>query len=112
MKYEKVLVDVKEIALVRGGLFKKTTRIFERSKISHLRYLNPPKLTRHPLAGDHFDYLGFQTDQMVINEAYGDDRIAFDYEGATISFGDDVYSWQFDELSDALQKTTGHQESH
>ena len=58
----------------------------------------------HPLAGKSFDYLGFQTEQKVINEMYGDNRLAFDYNGRTISFGKNVYSWEFDEIANYIPR--------
>jgi hypothetical protein len=65
-------------------------------------------LTKHPLAGETFDYLGFQTEQKVISEMHGDNRLAFDYENKTVTFGENIYSWEFDELQILLYDITGN----
>lgn len=78
--------------------FYKRKRKYEIAKITGFRFIERPVLSPHPLAGINFDYLGFQTTQQVINELYGDNRIAFDYNGTTISFGKDLYSWDYEEL--------------
>lgn len=38
---------------------------------------------------------------------YGYNQLAFDYEGKTIKFGDNIPSWDFDELQSILLVTTG-----
>lgn len=76
-------------------------------KISGLHHLDKPTVTEHPLAGQTFDYLGFQTQQAVINEMHGDNRIAFSHEGKTITFGQNMYSWDLEELAAMLLDLTG-----
>jgi hypothetical protein len=39
---------------------------------------------------------------------HGDNRLAFDYEGRIITFGQDVYSWEFEELEILLYDITGN----
>ena len=38
---------------------------------------------------------------------HGDNRLAFDYNGKTITFGENVYSWEFEELENLLYSITG-----
>jgi hypothetical protein len=64
-------------------------------------------MAKHQLAGESFDYLGFETQQQVINEMHGDKRLAFDYKGNTVTFGENVYSWDYDTLKEVLQEATG-----
>lgn len=52
--------------------------------------------------------MGFQTARQVINEMHGDNRIAFDYNGRMITFGENVYSWEFEELEVLLYEVTGN----
>jgi len=95
---EKIFVAENNIEIIKQGLFKITKQQFEKSKISDFRHLAKTPITKHPLAGETFDYLGFQTEQQVINEMYGENRLAFDYDGKTIRFGDNIYSWDFEEI--------------
>jgi len=105
---EKIFINKQEVQLIKKGLFNLHRKSFDIAFISNFRHLDKPAPTRHPLAGETFDYLGFQTEQQVINEMYGDNRVAFDYEGKTISFGENVYSWEFSELEVLLYDITGN----
>ncbi|MDP4265124.1 MAG: hypothetical protein Q8941_21530 [Bacteroidota bacterium] len=105
---EKLLIEKNELVLITQGLSKIKNRIFQVSKISKFRHLKKPELTRHPLAGNSIDYLGFGTEQKVISEMHGDNRLAFDYEGKTITFGENVYSWDFETLEALLNEITGN----
>jgi hypothetical protein len=73
-------------------------RVVAKPVKSHIDWME-----KHPLAGEAFDYLGFQTEQQVINEMHGDNRLALDYEGVTVKFGKNVYSWEFDEIVNLLK---------
>jgi hypothetical protein len=98
-RIENIKIDKKTLVITKGNWFRKKHTAYIRDKISQLRYVPKPVLTDHPLAGNGFDYLGFQTQQRVINEMFGDNKIAFDYEGQLISFGKNLYSWDFEELN-------------
>lgn len=93
-----ILVTSKTLEFTEQCWFYKRKKKYDISEISGFRFIERPVLTPHPLAGLTFDYLGFQTAQQVINEMYGDNRIAFDYNGTTISFGKNLYSWDYEEL--------------
>ena len=105
---ELLLVTSKTIELIEKGWFHKKKKKFDIAKISSLRFVEKPVLTTHPLAGVTFDYLGFQTTQQVINEMYGDNRIAFDYNGNTISFGKNLYSWDYEDLFLTIYPVTNY----
>jgi hypothetical protein len=103
---ETLIIDPNSIRLYKGG-FSKKSGIYDISLISNFRHLDKPTLTNHALAGQSFDYLGFQTQQQVINEMHGDNRLAFDYEGKTVAFGENIYSWDFEELAGILNEIAG-----
>jgi hypothetical protein len=103
MTTEELFVNAKEFQIIKRA-FLVQKQVFELSSITHFRHLEKPETARHPLAGESFDYLGFQTQQQMINEMYGDNRLAFDYNGKTVSFGQNVYSWEFDEISGVLKE--------
>jgi hypothetical protein len=39
---------------------------------------------------------------------HGDKRLAFDYRGKTIQFGENIYSWDFDELNILIYDISGN----
>jgi hypothetical protein len=90
MLQEQIFIDGKEFILITRGIGTKKRQVFELASISNFRLLEKPVMAPHPLAGESFDYLGFQTEQQVINEMYGDNRLAFDYEGIAVKFGENV----------------------
>ena len=104
---EKIIVNQKRLTISRSCLFKRKNKTFEISKISNFRHLEKPEISKHPLAGEQFDYLGFQTEQTVIDEMHGDNRLGFDYDGKTITFGENIYSWDFEKIRILLYNITG-----
>jgi hypothetical protein len=105
---ESLFVNKTKLCLLRKDLFKNKRTCYEISEISNFRHLAKPELTPHALAGNSFDYLGFQTEQKVISEMHGDKRLAFDYKGKIIQFGENIYSWDFDELNILIYETSGN----
>jgi len=107
MQQEEIFIDDKALFLITKGIKSKKRQVFELDAISNFRFLDKPRVERHALAGETFDYLGFQTEQQVINEMHGDNRLALDYEGVTVKFGKNVYSWEFDEIVELLKNAKG-----
>jgi len=103
---ETVTISPNSITISKGG-FAKKTNVYDIHLISNFRHVDKPALTSHPLAGQSFDYLGFQTQQQAINELHGDNRLVFNYKGNTIKFGENVYTWEFEELVDMLNDAAG-----
>jgi hypothetical protein len=100
---KKMWIDSQYLILTDKTLFGSNSQTFEKSKITKFIFHEKAELTDHPLAGQSMDYLGFQTEQKVINEMYGENRISFDYEdGKTIFFGKDLYSWDYEILKKIL----------
>ena len=100
---KKLWIDGEHLILIDKTWFRSSSQTFEKNKITRFLFHDRAELTDHPLAGQSMDYLGFQTEQKVINEMYGENRISFDYEGGkTISFGKDLYSWDYDNLKEML----------
>jgi hypothetical protein len=100
---KKLWIDSEHLVLIDKSWFRSRAQTFEKRKITRFLFHDRSALTDHPLAGQSMDYLGFQTEQKVINEMYGENRISFDYEdGRTIYFGKDLYSWDYDKLKGML----------
>jgi hypothetical protein len=104
---ETLMIDHSNLQLINSGFFSKKIRSYNPLLIRQLFYLERKELTRHPLAGESFDYLGFQTQQQMINELHGDNKVSFDYEGKTVSFGENIYSWDFEEIEKIFKEYTG-----
>jgi hypothetical protein len=105
---EKLFVNKQVLQLIKQGVFTSVVKTYKLSDISNFRHLAKPELTRHPLAGESIDYMGFQDGQKVINEMHGDNRLAFDWKGIPVVFGQDVYSWDFEALEVLLYEVTGN----
>ena len=102
---ETILVTSTTLEITQRSWFFRKTRKYNIDDIEEFRFIERPSLTAHPLGGVTFDYLGFQTAQQVINEMYGENRIAFYYNGDTISFGKNLYSWDYEELLLSISPT-------
>ena len=107
-EFEKLIIDATQLTIVKGSIFGNSKAFYELSKISNFSHLAKPVLTDHPLNGQSFDYFGFQTEQKVINEMHGDNRISFKYGDKYITFGKDVYSWEFEEIEIAIYNVSGN----
>lgn len=106
--WEEVLIlEADRITLKKGYMLGMRTRVFPVAELSKFRFLNKPELSPHPLAGESMDYLGFDTEQKMINEVHGDDLMAFDHRGKVISFGQATASWEYDELAELIFKVSG-----
>jgi hypothetical protein len=87
---EKLFVNKEKLQLIKQGLFGSLVKTYYVPDLSNFRHLKKPELSNHALAGQSFDYPGFQTEQKVINEMHGDNGIAFDRKGIPVVFGQDV----------------------
>jgi hypothetical protein len=110
MMVELLFVNASELCLIKQGLFSKKERRFELTAVTRIYHLDQQEDTipQHPLEGKTVDYLGYRQQGRLIQESYGTDRVAFDYNGRTIKFGEHVYSWEFEEL-EALITEFGYQ---
>lgn len=101
--YEVLIFDGTNLELHKGlGWFRKSDK-FNIKEIVELKHIEEHQKADHPLKTESFDYLGFQTEQKVIDQFYKDDRISFNYQGKSYSFGKDLMSWEFDHLMSILQ---------
>lgn len=104
---EKLIVSKHNLTLVKAGLFTAQKRSYDIKHIEKFRHLAAGEVSKHPLAGDSFDYTGFQAREHLANSVHQDNRLAFDYNGRTIKFGENIYSYEFDELEAILYEVTG-----
>jgi hypothetical protein len=105
--FEKLQINAHEIRWMEKSLFKSKAVSYDIKEISNFRFIEKGTMAPHPLAGQSMDYLGFQTQEMMISQLGGDNQLAFDYRGQTISFGADLYSYEFDEIKSVFDKEAG-----
>ena len=108
LETEKLIINKETLTISRSGFLNTKIQTYDIGKISNFRHLEKPQTSKHQLAGQTFDYLGFQTEQEMINELHGDNRIAFDYDSRTIKFGENIYSWDFEKLEVLLYDITAN----
>jgi hypothetical protein len=105
--FEKLQISNLEVRWMEKSLFKSKAISFDIKEISNFRFIEKGTIAPHPLAGQSMDYLGFETQEKLIGQLGGDKQIAFDYKGKTISFGADLYSYEFDEIKSVFDKEAG-----
>ena len=105
--FEKLQIDDHEVRWMEKSLFKSRAVSYNIKEISNFRFIEKGTVAPHPLAGQSMDYLGFETQEKMISQLGGDNQLAFDYKGKTISFGADLYSYEFDEIKSVLDKEAG-----
>jgi len=105
---EKLLVSKDQLDIINSTIFKRSVKSFVISEISDFKFNEKEKYEPHPLKGETFDYLGFQTEQQVIQDLHGDGRISFNYRGGLFRFGKDLASWEFKQLEVLLYELTGN----
>ena len=106
-KTEKLLITKTTIGIEKKSLFHSSENEYDLKYISNFRHVDEPIATDHPLGGKAIDYFGFQKKQEIINVIHSNDRLAFDYNSNAISFGQNIYSWDFEEIQKIMLEITG-----
>jgi hypothetical protein len=104
---EILIIDKEQLVAKKGSMLGMKRFAFPIAELSRFRFLKKPELTPHPLAGQTMDYLGFDTEQKLVNEVHGDDLMAFDYRGKFFSFGQNATSWEYDEIAELILQLSG-----
>lgn len=110
--YEEIIIDSKTLTIKEYEFFKVQYQIFELDKIHNYRYLDIPEASEHPLHGKSIDYTGFGVQENVIRNVHGSKKLAFDYEGKVITFGEFAFSWDYEELADLIFEISNVQLIH
>jgi hypothetical protein len=105
---EKLFVSKERLDIMNSTIFKRSSKSFVISEISDFKFNEREKYEPHPLKGETFDYLGFQTEQHVIQDLHSEGRISFTYRGRPFRFGKDVASWEFSQLEVLVYELTGN----
>lgn len=90
------------LTLINKSLFRESTSKFDFKKVSNMKFAGFEKYTDHPLKGESFDYLGFQTVDKQIQTIHEEGTISFMYEGKQIYFGKRLPSWEVEKIAEAI----------
>lgn len=106
---EKEIIHItpESISISKKKILGKETSIYEMKHIRNLRYELPPVYTDHPLKGESFDYLGFQTRDKEIQQLHDEGRLTFFYDGQEVRFGKMLASWDAEEIGEKIRDITG-----
>jgi hypothetical protein len=105
---EKLFIIQDRLEIISSSFLKNFKKTFLVEGISDFKFLENERYEPHPLKGETYDYLGFQTEQQVIHDMYNEGRVSFIYEGRRVRFGKELASWDFNELEVLLYEVTGN----
>lgn len=106
---ESIEVNAESMIVKSETIFSKKRQVYDIGKISKMNFSGFEKYTDHPLKGESFDYLGFQTTDKQIQTVHEEGSISFLYAGKIVSFGKRLPSWEAEKINDALMKATNNQ---
>lgn len=105
---EQLLLDANHITIVRKTLLSRKVLRFHWKHIGELHYEGKTKKTDHPLKGKSFDYLGFETQEHLIQSLHHNGNLYFDtIDGNRIYFAPGVYSWDAEKMVQMMKIFTG-----
>lgn len=103
---ESLLISPHTLCIINNSIFQRSQHQYAITEITEMKFLGKQHMTDHPLKGESFDYLGFQTQQEVINTVHDGGNISFSYNGKQIHFGKSVPSWHAEEIDKLIRKAT------
>lgn len=95
---EKILLDDHSLTVIHRTPFFLQTNSYLWSDIGPLHYTGKSAKTDHPLKGKCYDYLGFETQEHLIQNLHHDGNLSFTYKGMPVRFGKNVFSWDAEEI--------------
>ena len=103
---ERLFINRERLDIINSSLLKVAIKSYLLNEISDFKFLEKDKYEPHPLKGETFDYMGFQTEQEVIQDLHNEGRASFHYRGRQVRFGKELVSWEFKELEVLLYELT------
>jgi hypothetical protein len=104
---EKIVIDVDSLLIVNTTPFSKKIKRYEWKQMGPLHYVGKTPKTDHPLKGKSFDYLGFETQEHLIQSIHHEGNLYFNYEGFPVRFARCVYSWDAEEMIQMIKIHSG-----
>jgi hypothetical protein len=104
---EKLVLDKESLLIIVNTPFRKNIRTFSWRHIGPLHYVGKATKTDHPLKGKSFDYLGFDTQEHLIQSLHHEGNMYFEYGGRAVPFAKGVYSWDAEEMIHMMKIFSG-----
>jgi hypothetical protein len=103
-KAEKLIVTKNTLTLVRSGFLNKNSQVFETKNISNFCFNNLHSNATQNNA-QYSSNLSFEPVQQYATIT--GPKLAFDYNGTLVTFGNQVFSWDFEKIRDILYEIIG-----
>ncbi len=104
---ERLLLDQQCFTIIRKSLFSQSIKRYDWRQIGTLHYEGKGRKTDHPLKGFTFDYLGFDTQEHLIQSLHHDGNLYFDTNEGRVYFASGVYSWDAEEMVQLMKLYIG-----
>ncbi len=105
---EQIFVDNQGMTLIFRTPFRRKIWGCAWEDMGPVRYVGMEKKTDHPLKGNSFDYLGFETHENLTRFIHHEGNLQFQFNGETIPFGRALYSWDAEDLVRMINLYTGN----
>jgi hypothetical protein len=104
---ETLLADQHGLTIIRRTPFFQQTTRYSWHNMGAIHYVGKHVKTDHPLKGKSFDYLGFETQEHLIQSLHHKGNLFFCYAGEEVRFARGVYSWDAEKLVYMIQLYAG-----
>ena len=107
-EHETITVSNDFLTITKKSLFQEKIGKYDFQKVSDMKFAGFEKYTDHPLKGESFDYLGFQTADKQIQTIHEEGTVSFMYEGETVYFGKRLPSWEVEKIAEVIISKKGN----
>ncbi len=104
---ERLLLDSLSITIIKKTLFSQNIKRYDWRQIGTLHYEGKSRKTDHPLKGMCYDYLGFETQEQLIQSLHHNGNLYFDTNEGRVYFASGVYSWDAEEMVQLMKVYIG-----
>ncbi len=95
---ERLLLDQHSFTIIKKSLFSQNIKRYDWRQIGTLHYEGKGHKTDHPLKGMCYDYLGFETQEHLIQSLHHNGNLYFESNEGRVYFASGVYSWDAEEM--------------
>ena len=104
---ERLLLDQQSFTIIKKSLFSQNIKRYDWRQIGTLHYEGKGRKTDHPLKGMCYDYLGFETQEHLIQSLHHNGNLYFDTKEGRVYFASGVYSWDAEEMVQMMKLYIG-----
>lgn len=106
---QEIIVRKDSLKIVESALFTETIKTYKAEDMSYLSFAGQQDFTNHIMTNNTFDAMGFSTQEKEIQTLISDGTISFFYHGETIRFGNNIPSWDAEEILERINLITENQ---